>query len=134
MLIQPSEFVVIGGAAIGSLLISTPPKVLKMTRRPDQGAVRSGADARQDYVDLLAMLYQIFKQVQQSGVMSLEAHFEDPAQEHDSRRNIRSSWRRHEAVDFLADSVKVIIVGGIAAARPRSADGRGPEGRTTTRR
>ena len=31
VLIQPSEFVVIGGAAVGSLLISTPPKVCRFS-------------------------------------------------------------------------------------------------------
>ena len=34
---QPSEFVVIGGAAIGSLIVSTPSSVLKNTHRADQG-------------------------------------------------------------------------------------------------
>jgi chemotaxis protein MotA len=51
--------------------------------------------------------------VQQGGVMSLEPHFEDP-----SKSPLLTKYpkflARHEAVDFLADSVKVIIVGGIA--------------------
>jgi chemotaxis protein MotA len=59
------------------------------------------------------MLYQVFKQVQQAGVMSLESHFEDPG-----KSPILDKYpkflARHEAVDFLADSVKVLIVGGIA--------------------
>ena len=59
------------------------------------------------------MLYQIFKQVQQNGVMSLEPHFEDP-----TKSSILTKYpkflAKHEAVDFLADSVKVLIVGGIA--------------------
>ena len=78
VLIQPSEFVVIGGAAVGSLLISTPPKIVKMLIGQVTGAFGSGP-SRSDYVDLLAMQYQIFKLIQQSGVMALEAHFEDPA-------------------------------------------------------
>jgi chemotaxis protein MotA len=113
VLIQPSEFVVIGGAAVGSLLISTPPKVLKAAIAQIKGAFGSGL-GKADYVDLLAMLYLIFKQIQQSGVMSLEAHFEDPA-----KSTILSRYPKflanHEALDFLADSAKVIIVGGIAA-------------------
>ncbi len=60
------------------------------------------------------MLYQIFKQVQQSGVMSLEPHFENPAQS-TLLTKYPKFLARHEALDFLADSVKVIIVGGIAA-------------------
>jgi chemotaxis protein MotA len=113
VLVQPSEFVVIGGAAIGSLLISTPKQVLLATVAQIKGAMGAGT-VREDYVDLLAMLYQVFKQVQQGGVMSLEPHFEDPSKSPLLTRYPKF-LARHEAVDFLADSVKVIIVGGIAA-------------------
>jgi chemotaxis protein MotA len=110
---QPSEFVVIGGAAIGSLVISTPSNVLKAIVTQVKGVMGSGF-TRADYVDLLSLLYLVFKQVQQSGVMSLEAHFEDPAKSPILSRYPRF-LSRHDAVDFLADSAKVIIVGGIAA-------------------
>jgi chemotaxis protein MotA len=110
---QPSEFIVIGGAALGSLLISTSPAVIKSTIAQIKGLLGSGT-TKQEYNDLLAMLYQIFKQVQQSGVMSLEPHFENPSQS-TLLAKYPKFMARHEAVDFLADSVKVIIVGGIAA-------------------
>ncbi len=110
---QPSEFVVIGGAAIGSLLISTPPKIVKMLVGQIAGAFKPGTSSG-DYIDLLAMQYQIFKLIQQSGVMALEAHFEDPSKSQLLGRYPKF-LARHEAVDFLADSAKVIIVGGIAA-------------------
>lgn len=113
VLIQPSEFVVIGGAAIGSLLISTPPKVVKMLVGQIKGAFGSGT-TQKEYIELLSMLYQIFKLIQQSGVMALEAHFEDPAKS-PLLGKYPKFLARHEALDFLADSAKVIIVGGIAA-------------------
>lgn len=109
---QPSEFVVIGGAAIGTLLVSTPGSVLKMTVVQIK-AVIAGPVKSSSYVELLSMMYQLFKQIQQAGVMSLESHFEDP-----TKSSILTKFpdfmRRHEAVDFLADSFKVLIVGGIA--------------------
>jgi len=112
VLIQPAEFVIIGGAALGSLLVSTPSAVLKATVGQMKGIMGAGTSAA-DYKDLLAMMYQLFKQVQQQGVMSLEAHFDDPKQS-----SILSKYpkfmSRHDAVDFLADSVKVVMVGGIA--------------------
>jgi chemotaxis protein MotA len=113
VLVQPSEVIVIGGAAVGSLLISTPIKVLKLTVTHIKAAF-GGAPSREEYRELLSLLYLIFKQVQQAGVMSLEAHFEDPAKSPIMSRYPRF-LARHEAVDFLADSAKVIIVGGIAA-------------------
>jgi chemotaxis protein MotA len=110
---QPAEFLIIGGCAFGTLLVSTPGSVLKLTMQQIVAAMGSGR-SRKDYVDLLSMLYQIFKQVQQSGVMSLEPHFEDT-----SKSSILTKYpsfmKRHDAVDFLADSVKIIIIGGIAA-------------------
>jgi chemotaxis protein MotA len=113
LLYQPSEVVVIGGAAIGSLLISTPGSVLKMMLAQILGVLK-GSQTKEAYTDLLAMLYLIFKQVQQNGVMSLEPHFEDPSQSAILTKYPRF-MANHQAVDFLADSVKVLIVGGIAA-------------------
>jgi chemotaxis protein MotA len=113
VLIQPSEFIVIGGAALGSLLISTPPKIIKMMIGQIKDAFGSGI-TKKDYIELLSMLYQIFKLVQQSGVMALEAHFEEPGKS-PLLGKYPKFLHRHEAVDFLADSAKVIIVGGIAA-------------------
>ncbi len=111
-LIQPAELLIIGGAAVGSLLISTPTKVLKGIADQLKGAFGAGTTKAQ-YVSLLAMLYQLFKVIQQAGVMALEAHFEKP-----ENSAIMSKFpdflARHEALDFLADSVKVIIVGGIS--------------------
>ena len=63
---QPSEFLTIGGAAIGSMLASTSPPVLKATVGQVKSLLGRGT-TKAEYGDLLAMLYQIFKQVQQSG-------------------------------------------------------------------
>jgi chemotaxis protein MotA len=111
-LFQPAELLIIGGAALGAMLISTPTKVLSALIGQLKGAFGTGTSKAQ-YVSLLSMLYQLFKVIQQAGVMALESHFENP-----SSSSIISRFpdflARHEAVDFLADSVKVIIVGGIA--------------------
>jgi chemotaxis protein MotA len=113
VLLQPAEFVIIGGAALGTLLVSTPASVIKMTLAQIKSVI-AGPPKREAYTDLLAMLYQIFKQVQQHGVMSLEPHFEDPSQSAILTKYPRF-MANHQALDFLADSVKVLIVGGIAA-------------------
>ena len=113
VLVQPSEFVVIGGAALGSMLVSTPKSVLLAIVAQIKGAIGTGT-TKDDYVGLLALLYLVFKQVQQGGVMSLEPHFEDPSKSPLLTRYPKF-LARHDAVDFLADSVKIIIVGGIAS-------------------
>ena len=108
---QPSEFVTIGGAAIGSMLASTPIPVLKATvvqiksllglaRR--SGIQRPARDALPD-----------FKQVSSRGDVARTALREPVAEQ--LLTKYPKFMARHEALDFLADSVKVIIVGGIAA-------------------
>jgi chemotaxis protein MotA len=113
LLMQPAEFVIIGGAALGSMLISTPPKVLVKLFKQCQGALSPGL-GRQDYADLLAMMYQLFRVSQQTGIMALEPHFENPHQS-----TILSKYPkflgRHQSLAFLSDSIKVIIVGGMQA-------------------
>ena len=110
---QPAELVIIGGAAFGALLISTPLPLLKRIFG-SVGAFFKDGPGKQDYLELLGMMYQTFRLTQQSGVMALEAHCDDPASS-----SIFSRYPKflanHEAVDFLADSAKVILVGGISA-------------------
>lgn len=113
LLVQPSEFVIIGGAALGSLLISTPPKVLsKLVRQCT--AVFGGGLTREDYGDLLSLMYQLFRLAQQMGVMALEPHLEHPEQSAILSRYPKL-LSRHHSIAFLSDSIKVIIVGGMAA-------------------
>lgn len=108
---QPNEFLIIGGAALGNLLIGTPPSVLKQLLGQSTAILGAGM-GKADYKELLSMLYQLFKLGQQSGVMALESHFDAPA-----NSPIMSKYPRflknHHAVDFLADSIKVIMTGGI---------------------
>jgi chemotaxis protein MotA len=112
VLIQPAELVVIGGAGLGSVIVATPIPVLKGLAVQFKGffAARPG---KAEYLELLGMLYQLFKLTQQSGVMALESHVEDA-----SKSPIMSKYPRflgnHHAVHFLTDSIKVIILGGIA--------------------
>jgi len=113
LLIQPAEFVIIAGAALGVLLVSTPmPVVMELIKQMKR--LMTPAPTRKDYTDLLVMLYQLFRVVQSTGVMELETHVDNPAQS-----PIFSKYPkflgRHTAVAFLADSARVIISGGISA-------------------
>jgi chemotaxis protein MotA len=110
---QPTEFIIIGGAGLGSVVISTPIKVLKALIGQLKGLLGS-SPGKSDYVDLLAMMYQLFRVIQQSGIMSLESHVEKPGESPILSRYPKFLGR-HESASFLADSVKVMILGGISA-------------------
>src|SRR4051812_19555482 len=100
-LLQPAELVIIGGAAVGSLLISTPMPLLKRLIA-SMGAFFKDGPGKQEYLELLGMMYQMFRLTQQSGVMALEAHCDDPA-----GSSIFSRFPKflgnHHAVAFFSD-------------------------------
>ena len=109
---QPAEFLIIGGCAIGILVTSTPVAVLhalvgqlKRSFTPPPG--------RKDYEDLLVMMYQLFRSAQSTGAMALEPHFDNP-KESSILSKYPAFLARHGSVAFLADSVRIIIVGGIS--------------------
>jgi chemotaxis protein MotA len=109
---QPSEFLIIGGAAVGSLLISTPPPLLKALVSQCRGLFKA-PKGKGEYRDLLSMLFQLFRVSQQGGIMALESHFEAP-EKSDVLSKFPHFLAHRAALDFLSDSVKVMIVGGIS--------------------
>ena len=110
-LLQPAELVIIGGAALGALIISTPLPLLKRILGSVGGFFQSGPSKR-DYLEMLGMMYQTFRLTQQSGVMALEAHCDDP-QSSSIFSRFPKFLANHHAVDFFTDSVRVIIMGGV---------------------
>lgn len=112
LLYQPAEFLIIVGAAIGILLAGTPMGILHELVTQLKRLL-SPAPGRKDYTDLLVMLYQLFRVVQATGVMALEPHLDDPKQSAILSRYPKF-LQRHSSMAFLADSARVIIVGGIS--------------------
>lgn len=113
LLWQPAEFLIIGGAAIGILIISTPlPLIHAIVSQMKR--LLTPAPHKKDFSDLLVMMYQLFRVVQSTGVMALETHIDNPSQS-----PIFSKYptflKRHSALNFLGDSARVIIIGGISA-------------------
>jgi chemotaxis protein MotA len=109
VLFQPAEFLIIGGAAGGALLIGSGPKILKTMISQLAGLPKSGP-TKKDYLDLLAMLYELLTVARRDGIMALEGHIEHP----ESSAIISkypSFANNHHAVSFLSDTMRLIISG-----------------------
>src|SRR5215510_11513990 len=79
VLIQPSEFVVILGAAFGTLLTSSPGLMKKRVIHAFKSAMKDTIPKRTDYLDLLKCQYELFMLARRQGVLALEPHANDPA-------------------------------------------------------
>ena len=109
VLFQPAEFLIIGGAAGGALLIGSGPKILK-TMISQLASLPKSGPTKKDYLDLLAMLYELLTVARRDGIMALEGHIEHP----ESSAIIGkypSFANNHHAVSFLADTMRLIISG-----------------------
>lgn len=104
---QPNEFIVIGGAAIGTLLIGFSPKALKDLFKQLAG-VTKGGPSKKDYVDMLVMLYELLNIARRDGLVALESHVEHP-----EKSAVISKYpsfaKNHHAVHFMADTLRMMI-------------------------
>lgn len=111
ILIQPTEFIILGGAAIGIFLGSNGVKVLTQSISAILGLLKPDA-GKEHYVDMLKMLYKLFSVARKEGLLGLEKHIENPEQSEIISR-FSSFTSNHHAVHFLCDTLKVILTGAV---------------------
>lgn len=63
----PIELMIIGGAALGAYIISNPMKVIKSGFKLGLHAMTAKGPQKQDYLDLLQMLFQLFQTFRKEG-------------------------------------------------------------------
>ena len=80
VLLQPAELVIIGGAAIGTVLLANPPYILKKMLKGIGGAFSSSKFSRQRYQESLKMLYDLFSAARREGLPAIEKDIEEPGQ------------------------------------------------------
>jgi chemotaxis protein MotA len=110
VLIQPAELIIIGGAAIGTVLIANPLHILKKIVGGVVGVFKGSRVTKQTYLDLLKMMYDLLNKARKDGLMSLEGDVEDP-----SKSSVLSKYpsflKDHHAKDFLCDTMRMAITG-----------------------
>jgi len=112
VLIQPNEFVILGGAAIGTLIIANPPSVLKACVAQTMGLLKPNPYGAAAYAELLQVLYEVFQKARKDGLVGLEAHIEEP-EKSDIFTKYPSFLGNHHAVSLLCDTLKVLLTGTV---------------------
>jgi chemotaxis protein MotA len=113
VLIQPIEMLIIIGAAAGTLLISTPAHHTRALVAALQGLLKGTGPGRQDYLDALTLQYEIFVNARKHGFIALEKDIAEPAASSIFGK-YASVLRRHHAVTFLTDSLRLLVDGAVS--------------------
>jgi chemotaxis protein MotA len=114
VLMQPNELVLIGGACLGTLIVSAVGNVRGQLVTTVWKAFASSIPTREDYLDLLKLLYELFTFMRRNGAVALDEHIADV---HKSPifRKYPSFLRNERAVEFLVDALKQVVNGTASA-------------------
>lgn len=114
VLVQPAELVIIGGAALGTLLVANPLSIIKGVFGGMIGVLKGSPYTKAFYLETLKMMNELFMQARKNGMARLEEDVENP-----SKSQILSKYpkflKNHHAVHFVCDTLRMAISGGVPA-------------------
>ena len=105
----PHEMMAIGGAGVAAFLISNSVPVLKSSLSGLGKAFAGPKWKKQDYKDLLSLLFQLTKTMKSKGVIALESHIEKPA-ESPIFQKYPKVLKDHFATDFICDTLRMMTM------------------------
>jgi chemotaxis protein MotA len=111
-LIQISELVTIGGAAIGALIVMSSKKILVDLLKGIVLCVKGSPFNKKTYEELFKLLYELFRLARRDGLMGLESHISSPEES-----SIFSKYPRvlknHHLTSFIAGALVPVIEGTV---------------------
>ena len=111
VLMQPSELVIIGGAAIGTLLAANPMHVLKKIALDLTRIVKGSTFSKQRYLDTLKMMFSLYNKARKDGMAGIESDIEEP-EKSPLFTKYPSFMANHHIRDFVCDTMRMAITGG----------------------
>lgn len=113
-LLHLSEFVTIGGATFGALIVMAPPKVIKDIFRGVMGTLKASPYSKPTSLELFRVLYALARVVRQEGALGLEAHLANPDQSSIFKRFPRVN-NNHHLRNFLCGGLSQLADGKVTS-------------------
>ena len=107
---QPFEFVIIMGASIGGFLIANAKPVLAGLAKAFGTLLKGPKYDRTSYMELLGVLFALFKLAKTKGDLALESHVENP-EESPLFQAFPTFAKDHHALEFVCDYLRLLTLG-----------------------
>lgn len=106
----PAETVIIMGCAVAAFLVGNSMDTVKGTLKYFGALAKPAAYKKDDYIELLSMMFTVFKLARSKGFLALEQHVENP---HESAlfSQFPKFQGNHHALDFVCDYFRLISLG-----------------------
>lgn len=108
VLFQPTELLIIGGAAVGAFIISSPGKILGMVLKNVMRVLSSKSTSKAEFLEVLGVLNSVFSKMRKEGLIAIEGDIEKP-EDSSIFTKYPSILKNHHALNYLCDNLKVII-------------------------
>ena len=105
----PYELMAILGAGVAAFLIGNSVATIKSTLAGFGKVFAGNKWKKQDYKDLLSLLFQLTKTMKSKGVIALESHIEKPA-ESTIFQKYPKILKDHFATDFICDTLRMMTM------------------------
>jgi chemotaxis protein MotA len=107
---QPWEYVIILGSAIGTFFVANPMKVVKDSFKGIMEAIKEATPKPRDYLDTLAILYALMRELRTKTRTEMEVHVDNPA-ESDIFKAFPKILADKDMTNFICDYCRLIIIG-----------------------
>jgi chemotaxis protein MotA len=113
-LIHPSELVTIGGAALGAMVCSSPPKVLKDLMHGLIALLKGGNVGKQTYRQVFQLLYELFRIARRDGMLAWESILAE-GHNHATFQKYPKVSQDHHLMEFMTGALQGAMEGNDAA-------------------
>ena len=110
VLMQPFEFVIIGGAALGIFIVANTTATIKDCGKAFIEAVFDKVPKPRDYLDVLSVLHALMRELRAKSRGEVEGHFDNPA-ESEIFKAFPKLLANKDLVTFICDYGRLIIIG-----------------------
>ncbi|MEP1217237.1 MAG: flagellar motor stator protein MotA [Marinobacter sp.] len=110
---QPTEILIIGGAAVGSFVIANPMHTIKEVGKGVLIQLTGSPYNKSYYMDLLSLMYEVFDKSRKQGVMAIEEDIDNP-QESQIFTRYPAIMKSKYLLAFMTDYLRIISSGNMA--------------------
>lgn len=107
---QPWEYVIILGSAIGTFFVANSMKVVKDSFKGIMEAVKESTPKPRDYLDTLAILYALMRELRTKTRTEMEVHVDNPV-ESEIFKAFPKVLADKDLTSFICDYCRLIIMG-----------------------
>jgi len=112
VLMQPAELLIIGGAALGTVLIGNPLYILKAIVGGVLQVFKGSRYSSAVYLDTLKFLNDFFNTARKNGLSTLEQDLDEPEKSALFKRH-PTFYKDKEAMHFFCDTMRTQVTGGV---------------------